>query len=83
MKRIKKLIKDHKFCWCIRKDFRIKWCIKRLHKDLLAGGFFFIPTIEYKTYPYRYPGAFVFNVYFLHWCIGIGEWCNKEDNNAE
>lgn len=83
MKRLKKLIKDHKSCWYVRNTYRIKWRIERLHKDLPAACFFLIPTIEYVSYPYRHPGAFVFNIYFLHWYIGIGEWCNKEDNNAE
>lgn len=79
MKKIKRLLKDHKYCWSIRKDFYIKWHVKCLHKDLPAAYLSFIPTIEYATYPYRYPGTFVFMVRFLHWNIGIGEWCNKEE----
>ena len=79
MKRIKQLIKDHKKCRCLRKEHRIKWRIIRMHKDIPACSFFFIPTITYNTYPYRCPGSFVFDIYFLHWYIGIGEWCNKEE----
>ena len=78
MKRIKQLIKDHKRCWYLRKGSCIKWRIEYEHKDIPACSFFFIPTIVYNTYPYRSPGTFVLNVYFLHWYIGIGEWCNKE-----
>lgn len=78
MKRIKELIKDHKSCWGIRKEYRIQWRIERQHKDIPACSFYFIPTIVYNTYPYRSPGSFVFQVCFLHWYIGIGEWCNKE-----
>jgi hypothetical protein len=78
MKRIKQLIKDHKFCWPCRKDDYIKWRIEYEHKDIPACSFFILPTIVYNTYPYRRPGTFVFNVYFLHWYIGIGEWGYKE-----
>lgn len=78
MKRIKQLIKDHKFCWGIRNEHYIKWHIKCEHKDIPACSFFILPTIVYNTYPYRRPETFIFQVYFLHWYIGIGEWCNKE-----
>ena len=83
MKRIKKLIEDHKSCWDSRKERYIKWRIEYEHKDIPACSFFFIPTIVYNTYPYRRPGTFVFNVYFLHWYLGIGEWCNKEEHDAD
>ena len=79
-KRIKQLIEDHKYCYGLRKEHYIKWRIECEHKDIPACSFFFIPTIVYNTYPYRRPGTFVFQVYFLHWYIGIGEWCNKEEN---
>lgn len=81
MKRIKQLFKDHKKCWDLRKEHYIKWCVVRVHKkyDMPACCFFLIPSIEYTTYPYRSPGTYVFNVYFLHWYIGIGEFCNKEE----
>ena len=78
MKRIKKLIEDHKQCWHIRNTCQIQWCISFEHRDIPACSFFLIPTIVYNTYPYRSPGRFVFNVYFLHWYIGIGEWSYKE-----
>ena len=81
MKRIKKLIEDHKNCWSVRNTYRIKWRIECQHKDIPLCTFFFIPTVVYNTYPYRHPGAFVFQAYFLHWYIGIGEWCNKESSN--
>ena len=78
MKRIKQLIKDHKKCWYLRKEDRIKWCIKPFYRDIPACTLFFIPTITYNTYPYRRPETFIFEIYFLHWYIGIGEWCRKE-----
>jgi hypothetical protein len=79
MKRIKQLIEDHKKCWYLRKDHYIKWRIKFEHRDNMpACCFFLIPTICYNTYPYRQPGWWVWNVYFLHWYISIGEFCNKE-----
>lgn len=78
MKRIKKLIEDHKQCWHLRKEHYIKWCIAAEHKDIPACSIFFIPTIVYNTYPYRYNDTYIFNVYFLHWYIGIGEWSYKE-----
>lgn len=80
-KRIKKLIQDHKQCWHCRKDYRIKWRIEASHKDIPLCTFFFLPTIAYNTYPYRNPGRFVFKVYFLHWYIGIGEWCYRGGND--
>lgn len=82
MKRIKQLIKDHKSCWGTRKSYYIKWNVKVRSNDFPACSFFLIPTIEYATYPYRTPGWFVFNIYFLHWYISIGKWCNKEDTNG-
>lgn len=80
MKRLKQLIRDHKYSWDIRNEFHIKWRIECSHKDILVYSFFIIPTIEYTTYPYRQPGTFILNVYFLHWHIRIGEWCNKEES---
>lgn len=79
MKRIKQLIADHKKCWHLRKESRIKWSIEALYRDMPASQFFFIPTIVYRTYPYRCPGTFVFEILFLHWYIGIGEWGYEED----
>lgn len=79
MKRIKQLIDDHRKCWEYRNTYRIKWRIKRAHKDIPACSFFFIPTIVYNAYPYRQPGTFVFEVFFLHWYFYIGEWCDKEE----
>ena len=80
MRRIKRLIKDHKRCSYLRNTAYIKWRIECEHTDIPVYCFFFIPTIVYYPYPYRSPRTFVFEVYFLHWYIGIGEWCNKEDS---
>lgn len=77
MKRLKKLIEDHKKCWKCRKNYYIKWTIEV--SDIDACSIFFLPTVCYNTYPYRRPEWWVFNVYFLHWYIQIGEWCRKED----
>ena len=84
MKRIKQLIQDHKQCVEYKRknrirDTYIKWRVEYEHKDIPACSFFLIPTIVYNTYPYRRPGTFVFNVYFLHWYIGIGEWGYREE----
>lgn len=82
MYRIKRLIRDHKQCWHLRKEARIKWRIGCGFKNRPIYSFFLLPTITYNTYPYRVPGEFVFDIHFLHWYIGIGEWCNKENENA-
>ena len=74
MRRIENLIKDWRKCRDIRNDYYIRWHIVYEHKDIPACSFFLIPTIVYNTYPYRRPGDCVFNVYFLHWYLGIGEW---------
>ena len=78
MKRITKLINDYKFSWKSRHCYRIKWRIEHEHKDIPVCSIFCIPTIVFNPYPYRRPGTFVFNVYFLHWYLGIGEWGYKE-----
>lgn len=83
MKRIKKLIADWCRCRELRKEEYIKWRIEYEHKDIPACSFFFIPTIVYNTYPYSRYGEFVFNIYFLHWYIGIGERCRKETSYAK
>ena len=77
MKRIKQLMEDHKKCWYLRKEHQIKWCIECEHNDIPACSFFLFPTIVYNTYPYRSPDRFVFQVYFLHWYIGIGKFVYK------
>lgn len=82
MKRIKQLIEGHKQCWHIRNEYEIKWRIEFQHRDIPACTIFFIPTIVYNTYPYRQPGGYVFQAYFLHWYLGIGEWCLKEKNDG-
>ena len=82
MKRIKQLIEDHKKCWDYRKTYRIKWRIKLCSTDDNACLIYLIPTIVYNTYPYRGLNEHVFYVCFLHWYLGIGEWCNKEDCDA-
>lgn len=80
MKRIKKLIEDHKSCWHIRKDYRIKWCFEFTHRDIPACTFYLLPTIGYNTYPYRSPWrSHIFEVLFLHWYIGIGKWEYKDE----
>ena len=80
--RIVKLIKDWKFCREHKSGDRyIKWRIKCEHKDIPACSFFIIPTIVYNPTIYLSPGYFIINVYFLHWYIGIGEWCNKESSD--
>lgn len=75
--RIKKLIMDWKSCRFVADDYHIKWRIECEHKDIPACSFFIIPTIVYNPTVYLRPGNFVINVYFLHWYIGIGEYCNK------
>lgn len=79
MKRIKKLLDDSKRCRNLRKQQVIKWRIKFEHEDIPACTFFFIPTITYNPYPYYSNGFSAFNVYFLHWYIGIGEWVDKKE----
>ena len=80
MKRVKELIEASRRCRDMRKNSRIKWHIRLHDKDTPACSFFFIPTIVYNTYPYLQRGWPVFNIYFLHWYIDIGEWVDKEEN---
>lgn len=78
--RIVKLIKDWKFCREHSMDcYYIKWRIEREHKGIPACSFFIIPTIVYNPATYSRLGNFIINVYFLHWYIGIGEWCYKKE----
>ena len=60
-----------------RKEYRIKPKIG-FEIDERYKMFFFIPTIIWQPWKYRWDNSFVISVHWLIFAIGVGRWERKE-----
>lgn len=63
------------------KPNRKEWCIKPVFKieiDREYYSFYFLPTVTWQPWPYRYPDQFIVCISWFNLHIGLFKWTYKE-----
>lgn len=74
--RLKKLFQSFKDCDYMKPFNTFKWKVT-FHIDDNYYCFFFLPTVTYIPWTYRYPGVCVWEICWLNIHICIGEYHNN------